>query len=49
MKELIDRLVELAAEIGKAQIILEQKDAYIKQLEDRLEFVNPQANKPTEE
>jgi len=43
MQELINKLVELAAEIGKAQVILEQKDAYIKRLEERLQPPTPPA------
>jgi hypothetical protein len=34
--ELINKVVELAAEIGKASIIIEQKDKYIENLQAQI-------------
>jgi len=38
--ELINRVCELASEVGKAQVFLDQKDAFIKQRDEHIEAQN---------
>ena len=40
MIELVNRVCELASEVGKAQVFLDQKDALIKQQNEHIEAQN---------
>jgi hypothetical protein len=43
--ELINRVCELSSEVGKAQVLFEQKDAYIKQCEEHIAKQGEEAEK----